>query len=318
MTAYSHHNRLLFGYGESSLNRRHIGAELWYRYERCERLPVSFADECRRTARLVHQQALELGRPIYILLSGGLDSAVMVKTFKEAGVPFKTATYVFENDLNIHEMQYVTELERNEQLDHHHMVMDAQRWFHGEEARTWFFETDAWELGTLPLMKLMQHVWCELGGFPVFGGGDIDIVKHDGTWHYGRYESFLSRYWAASIIGIPQFVSFFQHTPEITLSMLNEPLIRRAATGQDALANRILPDLKAVKFNVYHQNWPDLRRRIKFGGTELIHRWLGPLELKWRQERSLSYGELWTTPYDQLVSALTPLPAAPADEPGPR
>jgi hypothetical protein len=260
----------------------------------------------------VYHQAQELGRPIYILLSGGLDSAVMVKTFKEANVPFRTATYVFANGLNSHEMQYVQQLQKSEQLDWYHLYIDAHRWFNSSEARTWFFETDAWELGTLPLMKLMQHVWCDLGGFPIFGGGDIDIVKQDGTWHYGRYESFLSRYWAAEIIGIPQFVSFFQHTPELTLSMLNEPIIKRAASGQDPLANKLLTDLKAVKFNVYYKNWPDLRRRLKFGGTELIHSWLGPLEAQWQKERELTFDELWTVEYSKLIDELSPLSTAAA------
>jgi len=307
LTTYSYQNQLQFGYGPQAFNRRDHGLDLWYNFNRAERQPISFVDELKRTAQVVYEQARAMGRPIYLLLSGGLDSAVMVKGFKAAGVPFKTATYVFNDGLNEHEMQYIRPFEAAENLDAVHLNMDIRKWMHDGEALDLFLRTDSWETGTLPLMKLMGHVWSELGGLPVFGGGDIDIVQKEGAWYYGRYESFLSRYWYCDIAGISDFVSFFQHTPELTLAMLSDPLIARAATGQDQLANRVLRNLKIVKFKVYHRDFPDLQRRIKFGGTELIHSWLSPLEDSWRAKRQLSYGDLWMIPYDELMEKLRPL-----------
>lgn len=313
MTWYSHQNSLIFGYGDRELGERREGDALWYQFSKATRQPISFADECKRTAKLVHEEAQALNRPVYVLLSGGLDSAIMVKGFKAAGVPFRTATYEFINGMNEQEMQYIRPFVQREQLDAVFMQMDGVKWLKSDEAHDWFHQTYSHELGCLPLMKLMEYVWEDLGGFPVFGGGDMDIIKMpDGSWQYGRYESFLSRYWFSKLKGIENFVSFFQHTPEITLSILNDPLIRRAATGQDAIANKVLKELKAVKFNVYHRDFPDLRRRIKFGGTELIHHHIARTELEWQKERRLSYGEVWTVPYQELVDLLTPSSSAAA------
>ena len=244
-------------------------------------------------------------RPVYVLLSGGLDSVAMAKGFKATGRPFKTITYAFNGKQNEHELEHVRELVQADALDHSYFWMDGVKWMKGSEAHEWFHRTNCWELGTLPLMKLMQHVWFELGGVPVFGGGDMDIIKEDGKWFYSRFESFLSRYWFSERFGLGAFISFFQHTPEIVISILNEPEILRAGQGKDPMANKMLNELKIVKYNVMHRTWPGLRRRMKFGGTELIASQIMPTEHAWRRERRLRFDETWQAPFEAFRQGLT-------------
>ena len=170
------------------------GESVVYHFSPCSRQPGTFREECVRTAQLIYQQAQNMNREVYLLVSGGLDSVAMVKGFIEAGVPFKTATYAFENGLNEHELEHVRDIVAAHNLDHTYLWMDALKWFKGDEAHEWFHRTNATSLATLPLMKLMQHVWFDLDGLPVFGGGDMDVIKENGKWFYGRFESFISRY----------------------------------------------------------------------------------------------------------------------------
>jgi hypothetical protein len=305
MIEYSHQNSLTFGYGGGILNDKTPGAELKYHFSPCAREALSFKDECRRTADVVLDEAERIGRPVYLLLSGGLDSVAMAKGFKATGRPFKTITYAFNGKQNEHELEHVRDLVLMDELDHSYFWMDGVKWMKSDEAHEWFHRTNCWELGTLPLMKLMQHVWFELGGTPVFGGGDMDVIREDGQWFYSRFESFLSRYWFSERFGLGSFVSFFQHTPEITLSILSEPELLRAGSGQDPMANKVLNELKIVKYNVMHRTWPGLRRRLKFGGTELIVQHITQTEEAWRRERELRFDETWKMPFQAFRDSIS-------------
>lgn len=304
MLEYTHQNTLTFGYGGGTLNEKRAGDSLEFNVSRCSRPVLSFREECKNTALVIQEQAGD--RPIYLLLSGGMDSVAMVMGFIEAGVSFKTATYEFNGGQNEHEMEHVRSIVQMHKLDATFYKMDGVKFLTGEEAHELFVQTHSFELGCLPLMKLMEHVWFELGGFPVFGGGDMDLIKMNGQWHYARFESYISRYWYSRQRGIGVFASFFQHTPEIMYSILIEPKIRNAASGNDRTANKVLNDLKIVKYNVMHRIWPGHARRPKFGGTELIHAHLEQTEIAWRKEAALQYGDTWSVPYSTLIEQLKP------------
>jgi len=306
MINYSHNNYLTFGYGGGVFNDKALGDNVAYHFTRCTRQPGSFQEECRRTALTVYEEAKVVGREVYVLISGGLDSLAMVKGFVEAGVPFKTATYSFKNGLNEHELEHVRSLVAEHDLDNSYLELDALKWLKSSEANEWFHKTNCCELGTLPLMKLMQHVWFDLGGYPVFGGGDMDVIKENEQWYYSRFESFLSRFWFSERFGLGTFVSFFQHTPEMVLSILNEPEIQRAGLGNDKLANTVLNELKIVKYKVMHRIWPGQRRRPKFGGTELIHNQIISTEEAWVRERAVRFDETWKVPFAEFVESIKP------------
>lgn len=305
MIDYSSKNYLTFGYGGELFNDKSVGDSVQYHFTSCTREPESFRAECRRTAEIVYQEATAAEREVYVLVSGGLDSVAMVKGFVEAGVPFKTATYSFKDGLNEHELEHVRTIVEEHSLDNTYLELDAVKWLKSDEAHEWWHRTNCCELGTLPLMKLMQHVW-DIGGYPVFGGGDMDVIKENGQWYYSRFESFLSRYWFSERFGLGAFVSFFQHTPEIVLSILNEPEILRAGQGQDRMANTVLNELKIVKYRVMHRIWPGLKRRPKWGGTEQIHHLLVPTEMAWAKERSVVYDETWKVPFAEFVESIKP------------
>lgn len=307
MLDYTAGNYLTFGYGGRVFGDKQVGDSVQYNFTPCTRTPGSFQEECRRTAELIYQQAVEQGREVYVLVSGGLDSVAMVKGFVEAGIPFKTATYSFKHGLSEHELEHVRDLVQLHSLNHTYLEIDAEAWLVGSEAHEWFHKTNCCELGTLPLMKLMQHVSENLNGLPVFGGGDIDVIKENGVWFYSRFESFLSRYWFSERFGLSAFISFFQHTPEIVLSALQEPEICKAGMGLDSMANAVLNELKIVKYRAMHRIWPGLKRRPKWGGTEQIHHKIIHTELAWQKERQVRFDETWKVPFADFVKSLQAL-----------
>ena len=307
---YAHENTLAFGYGGELFNESN-GEPLQFRLARCEREPLPFPEECARTAALLGEKAKRLGRPVYLMQSGGLDSEVMINSFRQAQVPFQTISFEFTGGLNTHETAFIKRFSARHELNTVMYQLDIVEWLKTQEAREYFALSNCWEAAMLPHMKLMHHVWFELGGMPVLGGGDTVIMKYADGWRFCKYEYILAWYWFMAKHGIDGGVAFFQHTPELMLSMLCEPLIERAARGLDQTANKVLKDLRAVKYRVYHKHWPDLERRIKFGGTEMIHGLVAAFEQRVRAKR---FDSVWSIPYEDAVKALSPLPSAvPAD-----
>ena len=307
MIDYSHDNSLVFGYNGGVFNERQYSCDvLSYTLRPCAREPLSFKEELIETAKLMQQKALVMNRPIYLLQSGGLDSEVMIKSFKAASVPFQAISFRFPRGENQHEIAFIEEFSAKEQLDTMFYDLDLLAWLKAPEARDWFTLSNTEECAMLPHMKLLHHIWFDLGGMPVIGGGDVVIIKQpDGTWHFSKYEKMLPWFWFCTKMEINAGVAFFQHTPEIILAALKEPCIQHAAAGHNRFANLILPDLRQVKYELYHRLWPDLRRRIKFGGTELIFQHLTPFEAKWKGP--IRHNAIWHISYDQAVGALNPV-----------
>lgn len=306
MVDYSYNNYLTFGYGGGVMNDKSIGDTVSYNFTPCTRKPGTFREECKRTAELIYSQAQAAGRDVVVLVSGGMDSVAMVKGFVESGVPFKTATYEFIGGKNEHELEHVRAIVEEHNLDHVYFEMDGVKWLKSSEAHEWFHRTNTTNLATMPLMKLMEFVWNDMGGMPVFGGGDMDVNKYDGKWYYGRYESFITRYWFSERFGGTDFISFFQHTPELVLSILNEPEIQRVGQGKDKLANAMLNELKIVKYRAMHRIWPGQKRRPKYGGVELIHGDIYSTEVAWQKEAPMGYNEFWKMPFNEFVEFIQP------------
>jgi hypothetical protein len=308
MADFSHQQCLTFGYEGQLFNERSSMSDtLAYHLAPATRTPLSFPQEMELNARLMEMKAQALGRPIYLLQSGGLDSEVMIKSFKSAKVPFRTISFRFPKGLNEHEMQFVRSFSEAEALDSVYYDIDILSWAGSNEAREWFDLANCQGISMLPHMKLLHHIWFELGGMPVIGGGDVVVIKApDGSWRFSKYEYMLSWYWFCQKMGIDAGVAFFQHTSEGVLAMCSEPEMLRAGMGEDRLANKILPDLRQVKYNVYYRLWPDLRRRIKFGGSELIYGHIGPRENLWKKQRHLQYDVVWSMPFGELLTQLSP------------
>lgn len=306
MIEYSHQNSLTFGYNGGVLNEKTPGAELRYHFNRCSRRVLSFPKECEAVAELLAEKAERLGRPLYLLQSGGLDSEVMILSFIKAGVKFKTASFRFSAGLNSHEVQNICRFNEQHSLDHIFLDINPLTWYQTESARKLYFDSFCTEPIMIPHMKLLSHIWKDLGGMPVMGGGDVVVLNTDGQWRYSKFEYMLPWYWHARKNDIDAAVAFFQHVPEITYSMLMEPEIYQVITGEDAVGHRVLRDVRQQKYEVYHRYWPALQRRPKFAGHELILPMILQIRRSWLAQRALRYDETWSTPVHSFLSDISP------------
>lgn len=245
-----------------------------------------------------------MNRVPFVMLSGGLDSEVVVKSFIAANVPFRAITFRFLHGLNRHETHFVERFLKRHKIDHQYFDIDINRWAPSNEAHDLFSGSQAGALNLIPHMKLMNHIWFELDGMPVLGNGDMYLENGENGWNYIELEYMLAWFRHAVRFSILGGIGFFQHTPEITLSMLREPKFERLGKNLDVYANRVYETSKFVKYNVYRQYWPDLELRPKFGGQEMVVPLFESLRDKWIQERTDPFDDKFSLSYDELRAQL--------------
>ena len=97
MLPYTLDDHFAFGYGSGLFNPDDKTTEtpLWCTYSRCSRNPGTFREECVLTAKLLSERMQAMQREPALMLSGGMDSEVVVKAFIEAEVPFSVWTFRF-------------------------------------------------------------------------------------------------------------------------------------------------------------------------------------------------------------------------------
>lgn len=269
MLPYTIDDSFSYGYGGGLFNPldKSETNKLWCAYARAARVPDTFRNESVYTAGVVANQAYALGRMPVVLLSGGMDSEVVVKSFLEAGVQFETRTFRFRHELNSHEIGYVQLFCKRHGLVPQYFDIDIGVWARSDEARTLYLNSQCFPFGMIPHMKLISNIW-ERGGFPVLGNGDVYLEKTADGWKYTELEHMLAWYRHAVHSRILGAIGFFQHTPELILSMLREPGMERLGLGADKIANAMFENSRATKYNIYRKCWPDLLSRPKFGGNE--------------------------------------------------
>ena len=95
-------NHFKFGYDGSYFVPRSSVEQKWsISYGHCRRTPNSFRLECLQAAREIAEKATF---PIYVCLSGGIDSEIVAESFRLAGIPFVAGIMRFNDNLNRHDI----------------------------------------------------------------------------------------------------------------------------------------------------------------------------------------------------------------------
>lgn len=307
MQPYTLDDHFSFGYGEGLFNpaEKTIDTRLWCAYSKAKRQPGTFREEVAATAKLLSDQAKALNRTPVVLLSGGMDSEVVVKGFIDAGVPFETATFRFKNGLNSHELRFVEMFLIRHGLKSNYLDIDALTWIKEDEASRLFRESYCTSCGMISHMKLMNHVW-ENGGMPILGNGDVYLENLEGTWKYVELDYMLAWFRHAIHNGILGGIGFFQHTAEVTLAMLREPKIERLGMNKDPYATKLYQTSRFIKYDIYRKHYPDLAIRPKFGGQEMVLKEFKARTMELLEGRDVHFVEKFIIDYADLRAMMEP------------
>ena len=256
---------------QSPFKFREKESERWFvRYGRCEYEPLSFHDECIRTARRIREST---NLPIDILFSGGVDSEVALRAFIEAGIEVRVWSVRFRGDLNAHDAIWVSHVCESLGLRPKILELDLLK----------FWERDAMayaERTQCVSPQLLSTMWLadQTDGFCVLGSGENFIVKRlpedyvpgessylRSVWHLFEKEKIAAWYRHFQVAGRDAAPGFFQYTPEIMLSWFLDGL------GCDLWNDRLVGKRYSVssKLGFYQRHFPILERP-KYTGFENV------------------------------------------------
>lgn len=312
---YTLDNHFIFGYNNIPFAPKvdYLNDTFFCEYSRCTREPENFKEEAIKTAQQVFDQACWLDRTPYIFLSGGLDSEVVVKAFIDAGVPFKTISFRYKNELSSHEEFYIDQFVKDNNLEHRYFDIDPN-WLLSSEAKDFCHQSTCIRSEMLPHMKLMLHVWHNLKGLPILGNGDLYAGKEiseawllkDRTlpkyeWLYIEYEYIVAWFRFAIANNILGSLGFFQHNPYIALSMIKEPIMQKCLN--DELEYKL--SSRSTKPVVYRKYWPDLKIKMKYHGSEKVNGIC--IDLNRKLSWDYHSNDKWTVPIKDFEKMLSPL-----------
>ncbi len=277
MFEYTYQNYFQFGYsnGRRFCNRQDPSETFIATYSHCHKQ----VDSWREANRLACIDIAEKAKgPIWVLLSGGTDSEICVRSFYEARVPIQIATLRFKNKENAHDLQYVEKLRSQLDCEIHYFDMDIELFWRSSE----FYKiVDAIQCVS-PILAC--HLWLadQLEGTPVMAQGEPHLKKDipedyvpgespylPSAWRLVESERLCSLYKHFIFQDRPAVPGFFQYLPEqfytyLKLNPILQKLIQNEIPGK--LGTRTSKNQIALQF------YPEVEVREKYTGFEKIQK----------------------------------------------
>lgn len=267
---------------------------------------MNWKEEVYRSARLISTMT---DRPIYVCMSGGIDSEVAALAFLEQGIPFTAITLRHIQHTNDHEVAYVIDWCHRHKVPLKFIPIDLTDFF-VRKIDTYIEQgylggTISYSIYTYMYMMEIIH---ELGGSAVMGMGEPVIRNINGEMRMEviPYRHTLLRYMERNSDQL-HFPWFFLLTPEILASYFQEPLVKMFVDDPSYYASQIPDGIQSLeKAIVYHRYFPDMYRRHKGTGWEYFRRTL-PTMSSWIGARHRKYKD---TPENKAIDNHFWLPIA--------
>lgn len=221
----------------------------------------SYQEELILNAQAVREHFSE---PFDLMLSGGVDSEVVLRSFILAKIPINVFTFKFKEDINKHDL-----LEAFKTCDIYGVKpkvieFDLKK-FLEQDAETMWSKAHFAGAGYMINMKLIEH----LDNIPIIGDGinadNFDIQKNN--CDIVIYEKHFAGAVYGNAIGRPIISSWYDFSPELTASFLDLRLHKwkKHKLMGPPFTNDKLHELKYINFN----KLLGTRIRDKFFGWEM-------------------------------------------------
>lgn len=272
---YTYKNHFQFGYKDKKAFelRTHPQDQFYAVYGSIETPLTNWQDANQLAARKIYDQK---AGDITILLSGGVDSEICVRSFYDQKLPFKTVSLRYEGGVNQSELVHVERLKSEIAIKHEYVDLDLESYWSSDK----FYEIVESIQCVSPI--LASHLWLadKVGGTPVIAQGEallrkkipIDYVPGvspytASEWLLEESEMFCTLYSYFIVNQKPGIPGFFQFLPEQTNAFLfHNPYLTKLINNQipGKLSTRSSKNLMSYQF------YPDLKPREKLTGFESI------------------------------------------------
>ena len=263
-------NYLKIGYGPKLID--YDANEIYYRLvdpasvKLTAQKPLEAAADA---AKKIYMQAN--GKKIFLCISGGIDSQVMVQSFIAAKIDFQAVLMVDVNNCNLDDVTHARLFTSKFNIKLKEINFDyvdfIKNYKYVEMSRRYRFNNP--EYGILLSLMEMLDGYCVYAGRPISVSKSVDNqqvlgLAVDETWSRARY---LER---TGKIGCPEFLIY---TPELVLSFLNTNYAKNFSLNEDWDYSSKLRLLSDAGFDI------SMAPPIKFTGFENIYKFFKETDL---------------------------------------
>lgn len=223
----------------------------------------TYKDALYNNARLMRENYAE---PFDVCLSGGYDSEVIVRVFKDLKIKHNTFIFRLEDDLNYRDVQNATDLCHQLNIPYSIIDFNMQKFFENEAHD--FFD----KYLTTCVCSLARIKWFDfLDNIPIFGDGEPYLKRQletnyscKSSWIYDMSENVYPFAIAAKRMNRAVIGDWYEYTPQVLLSSFQLPIIESLINDQlpGKLSNR------SSKLLMHNHIWPEMQYKPKLIGYE--------------------------------------------------
>lgn len=245
-------------YKNSWLDWTSAGDEFKFILKKTVTQPVmSYFDELFENARNIRDIT---SGPLDLMFSGGIDSEVVLRVYKELKIPINVFIFKYEDMLNYREFDHAIKVCTDLNVKHKVIDFNVKRFFENDAYGIWS-KCNASSSSWLPHMKLTEY----LDNTPIIASGEPYWKKQDdGSWVFELEED--AKFWTIyhKTIGRTAITDWYEYRPEVILSHMKLPRV------QQLINNQVPGKTSTVtsKALIHQAKWDDIIIRDKMVGFE--------------------------------------------------
>lgn len=220
----------------------------------------SYKEELYKNASLMRETFNE---KFDVLLSGGIDSEVVVRTFKDLKINHNTFIFKYNDNLNYYDVTSAEEICLSLGIPYKIIDFDVKKFFENE-AHDLFKNTKSLKAARLPQLKFIDL----LDNIPVMGNGEPYWKLHsDLKWRFSLAENDHNLSMYCRNIGRTSICDWYEFHPNVLLSFIDHPVIKELLTNNLSGKQSSWSSRKSI----HQEIWPDITDKPKLVGFESIN-----------------------------------------------
>lgn len=223
---------------------------------------ISYKDALYRNASLMRD---EISGPFDLCLSGGIDSEVVTRIYKDLGIKHNTFIFELENDINRRDVNDAVNICKELDLKYKIIKFNLKKFMENDaEYYAGIIKSSvSTRLPRLKWIELLDNtaIFCE--GEPYWRRKSTDWSKKS-KWVYLITEDMYSNSIYSSMINKPCIGQWYEYTPEVLWSNY------KLSITQNLIKDKIPGKLSSwsSRYDIHKEFWPSMIRKPKLTGFD--------------------------------------------------
>lgn len=252
-----------WGYNDRPFTFRSSPNDRFYvKFEKIRRKPENFYKEMLLCAEKIYNKYDN----IHILLSGGLDSEIVIRSFVDQKLRVIPTIIRFPRGINKHDISFAFDFCSTHNLKPLIIDFDPIQFYKTKES---FFYIDNSQCA-IPAFPILCKIIEMINGTVIIGSGEPEMAINPANNKLSvrdvEHEYSISKF--AYKMGYDNVISlFFQYTTELVYSSYMNPVLKQITSKEKFIST------VDYKYDFYSHYFKNLTPRKKYNGYENINKW---------------------------------------------